>query len=290
MSVRQSQLENALAAVTAERNAVAKERDDYGATSQEHGQTLASAQAQVARLQQELDHRAAEADIIKASRASQEKELEDHKQRLTSARDQLFELQGSSAAALQEVGALRRENATHTSNLKDLAAELNTRTEELLEARRSHSAAVFGLKTKLTGETEKARQLEESVSRLEKQLSTRTAALSERNASFASTPEAMPRRLLLITLTENVWPANTHTQAEAKLRTLQQEVAKDKSLMENELATATRMVELLQRHLKDAEDRVAQAESARDAASKRAADAKAQAETERSRSEAAVAA
>jgi ATPase subunit of ABC transporter with duplicated ATPase domains len=60
--------------------------------------------------------------------------------------------------------------------------------------------------------------------------------------------------------------------------------------MENELATATRMVELLQRHLKDAEDRVAQAESARDAASKRAADAKAQAESERSRLEAAVAA
>jgi hypothetical protein len=83
---------------------------------------------------------------------------------------------------------------------------------------------------------------------------------------------------------------HTHTQAEAKLRTLQQEVTKDKSLMENELATATRMVELLQRHLKDAEDRVAQAESARDAASKRAADAKAQAESERSRSEAAVAA
>jgi hypothetical protein len=30
MSVRQSELERALAAVTAERNAVAKERDDYG--------------------------------------------------------------------------------------------------------------------------------------------------------------------------------------------------------------------------------------------------------------------
>jgi hypothetical protein len=30
MSVRQSELESALAAVTAERNAVAKERDDYG--------------------------------------------------------------------------------------------------------------------------------------------------------------------------------------------------------------------------------------------------------------------
>ena len=81
-----------------------------------------------------------------------------------------------------------------------------------------------------------------------------------------------------------------HTQAEDRLRTLQQEVATDKSLMENELATATRMVELLQRHLKDAEDRVAQAEAARDAASKRAADAKAQAESERTRLEAAVAA
>jgi chromosome segregation ATPase len=170
----------------AELTALRQQLTDAGATSQEHVQTAASAQAQVARLQQELDHRAAEADIIKASRASQEKELEDHKQRLTSARDQLFELQGSSAAALQEVGALRRENATHTANLKDLAAELNTRTEELLEARRSHSAAVFGLKTKLTDETEKARQLDESVSRLEKQLSTRTAALSEVRIRFCN--------------------------------------------------------------------------------------------------------
>jgi chromosome segregation ATPase len=163
----------------AELAALRQQVTDAGASSQEQAQSLTSAQAQVARLQQELDHRAAEADIIKSSRESQEKELEDHKQRLASARDQLFELQGSSAAALQEVGALRRENATHTANLKDLAAELNTRTDELLEARRSHSAAVFGLKTKLTDETEKARQLEDTVSRLEKQLATKTAALAE---------------------------------------------------------------------------------------------------------------